>query len=284
MKVTIIYPCDFFHKRSVENDYKAEFIEASKFKFNIVFFDHDEFVSSNNLKFYSGELEEGMCIYRGWMLKPEQYGKLYDYLKDKKLNLINNPEQYSICHEFPNSYSMLETITPPILTFPKDFAIDWESVKGKFEKFMMKDFVKSVKGSEFPQYFDRSYSNIELDGYLKKFIALRGDLYTGGIVLKKYMPLAKNLGNTNEYRAFYLNGVLISLFKNSNQQDSSNRVPITFIDSVPKLKSNFYTVDLAELENGDWIVIEVGDGQVSGLPSNQDIYKFYEKIDCVLNH
>jgi hypothetical protein len=29
-------------------------------------------------------------------------------------------------------------------------------------------------------------------------------------------------------------------------------------------------MDIAKKENGDWIILELGDGQVSGLPDNAD--------------
>lgn len=169
------------------------------------------------------------------MLKPEQYTKLYNFLKHKSLKLINSSEEYSFCHEFPNSYSMLKAITPSILTFSMDSSIAWKTVKKEFEKFMMKDFVKSVKGNDFPQYFDSSYSDIQLDEYVKKFIELRGDLYTGGIVLKQYMSLAKTYGNTNEYRAFYLNGNLSGIFY-------FNAYEVTLCLGLQCLIGSFYTI------------------------------------------
>jgi hypothetical protein len=42
-------------------------------------------------------------------------------------------------------------------------------------------------------------------------------------------------------------------------------------------RSNFFTVDYAQLENGDWVVIETGDGQVSGLPNQSSTLEFYNK-------
>ena len=51
---------------------------------------------------------------------------------------------------------------------------------------------------------------------------------------------------------------------------------------MDKLPSNYYTVDFAELSNGDWIVIETGDGQVSGLSPNQYPFKYYDDMRYVL--
>lgn len=48
------------------------------------------------------------------------------------------------------------------------------------------------------------------------------------------------------------------------------------------LKSNFYTVDYAELDSGDWKVIECGDGQVSGIPDDKNIGDFYKDLRILL--
>jgi hypothetical protein len=42
--------------------------------------------------------------------------------------------------------------------------------------------------------------------------------------------------------------------------------------------SKFYTVDLAQLINGEWIIVETGDGQVSGLAPNQNPIGLYNSF------
>ena len=42
------------------------------------------------------------------------------------------------------------------------------------------------------------------------------------------------------------------------------------VEKYQHLPSPFYTVDYAELADGSCIVIEAGDGQVSGLSDHQD--------------
>jgi hypothetical protein len=44
------------------------------------------------------------------------------------------------------------------------------------------------------------------------------------------------------------------------------------------IPSRFFTVDVACLENGDWMIVELGDGQVAGLPDNSDLKQFYEAL------
>ena len=142
---------------------------------------------------------------------------------------------------------------------------------------MMKDYVKSVKGSDFPVYFDHTYTDEEMDRYAAEFIRLRDRLFVKGIVLKEFVDLKKTDHATNEYRAFYLYGKRITLSKNSNQKRDVP-VPEAFAGQLPRLNSNFYTVDFAELADGSWIVVETGDGQVSGLSPGQYVFKFYEEL------
>lgn len=37
-------------------------------------------------------------------------------------------------------------------------------------------------------------------------------------------------------------------------------------------------MDVAKKKNGDWIIMELGDGQVAGLPDNADKDKFYNSL------
>lgn len=45
----------------------------------------------------------------------------------------------------------------------------------------------------------------------------------------------------------------------------------------------FFTLDLAKRKDGGWIILEWGDGQVSGLPDRADVVvPFYEKIKLAI--
>ena len=260
---------------------KGNTVEAVKFpEFQAVLYNYDNFVAGEPFRLYPAEAagDDERCIYRGWMLQPEAYARLFEALKERKLTLINTPAEYENCHEFPLAYPAIADYTPGIRVYPEGVAIDWREVKHAFPRFMMKDYVKSVKGTDFPACFDSSYDDRQLDEYARRFQAMRGDLYVRGIVLKEYVELKRRDSITNEYRAFYLNGELLTLSPNSNQKEGWPVVPIELVNTIPVLDSHFYTVDFAELENGSWTVIETGDGQVSGLSPNQYVFKFYDEI------
>ena len=279
----VLFPSDYFNHKQVDADYAAEYEAVCRIpEFKTIFYNYDGFVQGEPLKLYPDDYYTGDCIYRGWMFTPEQYATLYTKLRDKGINLINSPEQYDACHLLPNALPFIEENTPKSLCFPKDAQIDWDLVNNTFKRFMVKDYVKSVKGHDFPSCFITPIVFAEMEQWLCKFVDLRGNLFTGGFVLKEYVDFKKYGEVTNEYRAFYLKGRMLSLSRNSNQSDSCPTVPRDFVDKWANLPSNYYTVDFGELTDGSWIVIETGDGQVSGLSPGQFIFKYYDDIRAML--
>lgn len=108
---------------------------------------------------------------------------------------------------------------------------------------------------------------------------LRGDLFTGGIVLKEYVDLKLYETHTNEWRDFiFQSNWSLGIKRNSDQPEDCPAPPNDYLLKQTIVNSPFYSVDYAELANGSWTIIEVGDGQVSGLPTSVDPKCFYEEI------
>jgi len=283
MRTKILYPSDYFNIKSIEVDYESEYkVACSMPEFDIILYSYDEFISCGVFKSYPKEFHGGLCIYRGWMLKPDKYKELYEELKSRGVTLINDVHEYENCHLFPNSYEDIKYFTPKTRWYEDYNQIDWNSINDEFKSFMIKDYVKSVKGTSFSSCFVTPVEKETMKGYIDEFIKLRGTLFTNGIVIKEFVDFKKYGEVTNEYRAFYMKRKLVTVSKNSNQSDDCPFVPIEFAEKFTGLKSNFYTVDFAELDNGKWIIIEVGDGQVSRISPNQYIFKFYDEIRAII--
>lgn len=284
MKIKLLFPSNFFDIKSIDSDYENEYEIACKFpEFEVILYNYDEFISSGKLKFYPNTFAEGICIYRGWMLKPDKYKELYERLKSRGVTLINDIDKYEKCHLFPKVYQDIKDYTPHTKWYEDYKEINWSDINNEFKRFMVKDYVKSVKGTDFPHYFETPVKANLMGRYIEEFINLRGNLFTNGIVIKDFLDFKKYGETTNEYRAFYLYGRLITVNKNSNQADNCPVVPSEFVEKFNYFNSNFYTVDFAELESGEWIIIETGDGQVSGLSPNQYIFKFYDEIRTIIS-
>jgi hypothetical protein len=44
-----------------------------------------------------------------------------------------------------------------------------------------------------------------------------------------------------------------------------------------------FTMDLAKHRGSDWLIVEVGDGQVAGLPEGTDVRAFYTALRDTLD-
>ncbi|MDX8417106.1 ATP-grasp domain-containing protein [Absicoccus intestinalis] len=277
-KMTILFPASYRNHRRIDEDMVEEYQAAIETGlFNTILFNYDRWLINEKLKTTDAIDISDCVLYRGWMLKPEQYQKLYKELDSRGIRLLTNPQAYEKMHLFPNVYPLIQDDTAKIIYFP-DGKVDIERIKHHFQRFMVKDSVKSTKGTEFPSFFDSSITQAEFDDKMKIFNKYRGDLLTGGICIKEYLHL-KHYGDvTNEFRVFYANGNIISVNQNSNQPGSTNALPMELAEKYRNLPSPFYTIDYAELENGTWKILEAGDGGVSGLPFGLDASTFFQSI------
>lgn len=282
LRTILLYPSDYFDINEVDSLYQEEYDNCRKFKeFIPLLYNHDILVSEHKLFLNQNGLK-GFGIIRGWMLKPEEYDLIYKQLKERGIRLVNEPDQYNKCHLFPSIYEEIKDYTSRTFWFKSIEEIEWDKINGEFLRFMIKDYVKSLKDTEFPAFFRTPVWKTEMKPYLERFIEMRGRLYTGGIVLKEYADLKKYEGRTNEFRAFYLKGELVTVSRNSGQPECAQPVPKSLVERFTKIESNFYTIDFAETADGSWVVLETGDGQVSGLSSAQSRFQFYDSLRNIL--
>lgn len=101
------------------------------------------------------------------------------------------------------------------------------------------------------------------------------------IYARDYVPLKRlatgfnGLPITKEFRFFVVNGVAFAggFYWASHAEDlevvpSADEVPKEFLQkAIDRIgdRAEFYAIDVAQTEAGDWIVIELNDGQMSGL-------------------
>lgn len=112
------------------------------------------------------------AVYRGWMMQPEQYESFYQSLLENKIQLITTHEEYRRFHVFPNIYPLLEEDTAGMIIFPENTPVDLDTVRRSFKRFMVKDYVKSVKGTDFPVYFRIQYPRKNSINGWKCFISI----------------------------------------------------------------------------------------------------------------
>ncbi|QDG49553.1 hypothetical protein FIV42_02005 [Persicimonas caeni] len=233
------------------------------------------------------------AVYRGWMLSPAQYRRLYGALEARGYMLVNSPEQYRHCHYLPESYGVLEGVTPQTVWLEgaehSDADIcDAASAFGD-AAIIVKDYVKSQKHYWDEACFVPSASDTErLLQVVRRFIELQGGELEGGLVLRRYVEFETlptvdegDAPSVLEYRLFFFDGRLVSLAPYWDESDypSALEVPVDrFGEVADRIDSRFFSMDVARTVDGEWLVVEVGDGQVSGLPERVDEDEFFAEL------
>jgi hypothetical protein len=60
---------------------------------------------------------------------------------------------------------------------------------------------------------------------------------------------------------------------------SADQLPLSDLrEAARKVQSRFFTMDVARRVDGSWTIIELGDGQVAGLPARADALAFYQAL------
>jgi ATP-grasp domain, R2K clade family 3 len=280
--ITLLFPSEPYELKSVDPDFEKERAAAQACGFDTILIDTDEMrVASQG--------RQGLCLYRGWMLTPRKYGEVSALLAQRGLRLLTSPDEYRRCHYLPDWYDSLKEHTPEtIWTTGTDY--DLHSIASHFgaKPIVIKDYVKSAKhywkeACFVPNAQDRE----QLQSVLTNFLELRDGEPEGGLVFREFLDL-KGIGThkvsgmplTLEYRLFFFKCRLLASSRYWGEGDYPNiEVPSELIQkAAPLVDSPFFTMDVACDVADRWWIIEVGDGQVSGLPEGLDPTTFYSKL------
>ena len=234
-----------------------------------------------------------LAVYRGWMLRPEDYAALYHALQKRNFLLINSPDSYNHCHLLPESYDRIKAHTPRTIWLPLTDCLDEANVKAALQTFadkpvIVKDYVKSRKHEWHEACFIADASDaVAALRVVARFLELQGDDLVGGLVLREFVAL-KPIGAhaqsamplAREFRLFFLNHRLLTSTNYWTQGDyTGESPPLAFFQNLAfAVRSRFFSMDVAQKADGEWIVVELGDGQVAGLPDENLAPEFYRKL------
>lgn len=274
-----LLPSSPLNIKKVDPEFEHEYNVLKHLDFKICLYDHDQFVTHGQLISDIDFAENGKIVLRTWMLKSSQYTELFNLLNRNGLKLLNTPEQYLNCHHYPNVYHIIKEWAPNSIWFQDITENVVDLCRNHINSdIIIKDFVKSEKLLQDVFLLPTTLDKQEFFEKVIKFKNCRGKLFSEGIVFKQHLKLKDYGGKTNEFRLFVLNGKIITSSQHTGLS-FGEQPNLDFISEIiSKIDSNFYTIDIAELEDGQWVILETGDGQVSGLSSNQDQFIFYSKF------
>ncbi|WP_339168639.1 ATP-grasp domain-containing protein [Paenibacillus sp. FSL R5-0341] len=298
----IIFSSSPLDEKKVDESYEQEYVCAKELGFEVGLVHLEELIVNKRPELAVRRLKHATeredVLYRGWMLTPEAYGLLYKALASKNLYLINTPEQYKHCHYLPESYDVIKGYTPHSVWVPMSvIQASPDAVKEATRQFgnrpiIVKDYVKSRK-HEWKEacYIPDAADEEHVKQVVHNFVRLQGEELNVGLVFREYVQLEflsyhdqSGMPLSREMRVFMLDGkpAYISNYWDEGQDEAFRDALTSFLDIAQTIQSRFYTMDFAKVEGGSWIVLELGDGQVAGLPDYADPLTFYEQLKIAL--
>ena len=251
-----------------------EEVDAARKYFNVVF-QHEEIPSGS------------LVIPRYSALPFYQY--LEDGIKVLGSSTINTYRQHRYVADIESWYPDFELTTPTpwvsLESVPRDLTCS----------FVLKGETNSKKHEWNTHMFAKSYADIN---QVHKNLTSDSLIGSQKIQVRKYVPL-REVGTridgrpvTEEYRVFVLDGKILSKafywseyydVVKPEDQDPGN-IPEGFLSGLVDAVGDsirFWVVDVARTAKGSWMVIELNDGQMSGL-SLTDPCKLYKEMATIL--
>ena len=237
---TILFPSSYFDGNKVDEDLQSEYDAAVATGFwNVIFYNYDKWFNEGKLILSRKVPEKITAVHRGWMMKDDKYALFCDALDKAGIELITSSAEYEHFHYFPNVYKDIQQDTPRILTVPMADKYTLKDIQSCFDRFLVKDYVKSVKGTDFPKYFTKDTTEEEYLKAMELFYKYRGDLFSGGLCFKEYVDLKCYGDKTNEYRVFYMANEVGTVSRNSQQPSFTPEPPRNLIE---KYKCKYRTI------------------------------------------
>jgi hypothetical protein len=215
------------------------------------------------------------------------YKELEDDLSYFKSKLINSYQQHIYISDLEQWYSDLYNYTPKSY-----FRLEDLPNEGSF---VLKGETNSKKQNWNTHMFATSKAEaVTVQGRLLQ----DGLIGSQKIIAREYVPLveyAKSIGGlpiSKEFRFFcYKEKIICGGFYWENFWDGSfgdkpkiEDVPINFLKKLTKIISqntNAYVIDVAQTKEGEWILIELNDLQMSGL-CGIDPNLFYKNLSLII--
>jgi glutathione synthase/RimK-type ligase-like ATP-grasp enzyme len=211
----------------------------------------------------------------GYVPHPSRYQELYKVLADKNIFLINTPDQFQRAEEFDKYYPLVADLT--CKSFVAESLEEARMVARKlgFPVFL-KGTVQSFKKWGWKSCVAANETDLgTLFQNLQKHTARSlGKVIVRELVNLKYQrKTGSGFPQGREYRVFILSGDVLSYSYYWDQSDPLSKVLpaeekiITDLaqQAAQRIGVPYIAIDIGQKTDGEWLVIEAGDAQFSGL-------------------
>lgn len=207
-------------------------------------------------------------------------GVIHEAAFAKNIRLFNTPDQHTRAQEFDVAYPFIEDLTPRSLTLRSSVDCPRAAREIGFPMFL-KGAVQSRKARGWRACVARDEAELnELAAHLWSLEnRSRGRVIARELVKLRHSRTHDDFPLGREYRVFLLQGEILSLGYYWPGADplaalshaETQAVRALAFEAARRLQVPYIAVDIRQLENEKWIVIEVGDAQFAGLSCNSPL-------------
>ena len=287
----VILADDLLNKASINAQETQAIMEAGRLfgcKVYTIPPNFDDCKTAENALAYVPKFEEKrLGVWVGVIPDLVRYRAIYTSALRKNIQLINSPEQHRTAMEFDRFYPLLEGITPKSVIINSVTDIQLVIDQLDFPVFV-KGVVKSNKDEGWNAVVAHNID--ELTGLAERILSHQSRS-RGKVIVRELVRLNVITTDPNgfpigrEYRVFVYRGKVLAYgfywddYNDSKALSSSEKHQIEgLLKTVAKrVKTPFISVDVGQTDNGDWIVIEIGDAQFSGL-SQIPVLELWSKV------
>lgn len=217
------------------------------------------------------------------------YDELQRDIEHLNSQLINSLYEHKYIADFTYYYDIEE------MTFPTYFNFVDIPYSKREQAFVVKGKTNSIKNKWNEKMFAPNFKKVVEIG-----TELMSDSLIGsqGIVIREYIPLEtfeigiNDMPITNEWRIFFYKGEVVdfgyywgstldnqSLALNAYDDFVKNGLEFAKI-AANNIKefTNFFVIDVAKTQKGNWLIVELNDGQQSGLNNSLDSNSIYKNL------
>ncbi|APR77398.1 putative membrane protein [Minicystis rosea] len=290
----VLFPSNPMRPNAPDTGFEREAEHAASVGFDVGFVDVEAYLGGE-AKLRKVPEQPGEVLYRGWLLDLEAYARLSDAVAARGGRLVTDLAAYRHCHHLPEWYEAIggaeqtaRSIWLPGTSF--DVAEVAASVRAAFGSgaVILKDYVKSRKHEWFDACFIPAADDEEnVKRVVGNFLRLQDGHVVGGLVFRAFVALRRiglhpksRLPLVREYRFFVVDGrpIFVAPYWSDGDYQGEPPGPEILAPLLPRVRSRFYAADVAEKEDGGWMLVELNDGGSAGVPEGGDVETFYRSL------
>ena len=227
------------------------------------------------------------AVWVGFIPSVARYAAVFEAAQQRSISLLNTPDQYQTAMEFDRFYAPLGDLTPEsrVIRHADECA---SIAKEMGYPVFVKGSIKSNKDQGWPACV--ANDEAELRERVQQLLARPGRA-RGRVIVRRIAPL-RHAGSSpdgfplgREYRVFLYRQQVLAFGYYWDEyadpfplQEADRRALLNVsIEATRRVGVPFIAVDVGQVDMGEWIVIEVGDAQFSGL-SHVPVLELWSKL------